>query len=269
MRYIPLMGQEPDPAWLAKAEKILARLQAAADSEERNTIIDTKKALWGELKEWLLSLSHQKCWYSEAKDCFSNWEVEHFRPKTSAKDADGTQHEGYWWLAFDWRNYRICGNVPNRKKGTFFPLRHGCPRCALNGDHRLEDPMLLDPTNIHDTTLLTFTIEGRAVPDSSVTDEWEKTRVLYSVERYSLDFPNLMDKRKVVWAECHAQIQEYRDELARYYEDRANLYAKGCFLKAAERIREMLQAEQELSAVARACVRSCGDPRMETLLQVM
>lgn len=263
------MQQSPDPVWLAKAAQVMAQLRSAPNREARNAIIDKKKAVWGELKDWLLSLSHQKCWFSEAKDCFNHWEVEHYRPKTSAKDEDGTQHEGYWWLAFDWRNYRVCGNVPNRKKGTFFPLRTGCPRCDLDGDHRLEDPMLLDPTNVHDTTLLTFSIEGRAVPDSTVTDEWEKLRVLYSVERYSLDFPNLMDKRKVVWAECSARIQEYREELARYHQDRTNQFARSCLLKAAEKIREMLQADQELSAVARACVRSSGDPRVITLLQVM
>jgi hypothetical protein len=55
--------------------------------------------MWGELKNWLLALSHQKCWFSEAKDSFQYWDLEHFRPKANAKNLDGSEREGYWWLA--------------------------------------------------------------------------------------------------------------------------------------------------------------------------
>lgn len=259
----------PDAAWLAKATRLLQQLRNAADREARNAIIDANGAVWGELKEWLLSLSHQKCWFSEAKDCFSHWDVEHYRPKKSAKDQDGTEHEGYWWLSFDWQNFRICGNAGNRKKGTFFPLRSGCNRCVLDGDHRLEDPLLLDPTDADDPILLSFTLEGRAVPDAFISDVWEKTRVEYSVKRYNLDFPPLMDKRKTVWADCWSRIQEYLQELARYHTDKTNMLAKQLSKSAAQHIREMLRPEKELSAVARACVLSSGDPRVTKLLQSM
>jgi hypothetical protein len=40
-------------------------------------------------------------------------------------------------LAFDWQNFRVCGNVGNRKKGTYFPLRPGCARVAAHADVRL------------------------------------------------------------------------------------------------------------------------------------
>jgi hypothetical protein len=195
MRYIQLRERSPGPEWVAKADALLAQLRAASDRDARNAIIDANSAVWGELKEWLLALSHEKCWFSEAKDCFSHWDVEHYRPKKSAKDADGTTSDGYWWLAFDWQNYRICGNAGNRKKGTYFPLRVGCARCMPLGDHRLEDPQLLDPIDEDDPALLSFNMEGRAVPAAHVTDDWERARVEYSVERYNLDFPPLMDKR--------------------------------------------------------------------------
>jgi len=84
------------------------------------------------LKDWLLKFSNGKCWFSEAKDTFSHMDVEHFRPKKSAKDLNGVEREGYWWLTFDWHNYRICGNVGNRKKGTFFPLSPGCTPATCN-----------------------------------------------------------------------------------------------------------------------------------------
>jgi hypothetical protein len=267
MRQIALHGQAPDPAWVTKAANILVKLQAAPDATARNAIIDANSAVWGELKKWLLSLSHQKCWFSEAKDCFSHWDVEHYRPKKSAKDEDGTEHGGYWWLAFDWHNFRICGNAGNRKKGTYFPLRVGCIRCAPNGDHRLEDPQLLDPTDEDDPALLCFNLEGRAIPAAHVTDVWEKTRVVYSVERYNLDFPPLMDKRKAVWAECWDRVQEYLKELGLYHADKNNTVAKDRSKQAARRVRELMQETRELSAVARACVLSAGDPRLQGLLQ--
>ena len=36
-----------------------------------------------------LELSHQKCWFSEAKDRFSHLDVEHYRPKMRAKNKGG------------------------------------------------------------------------------------------------------------------------------------------------------------------------------------
>ena len=257
----------PDPDWVARATTLLAALRAAPDAAARNKIIDDNSAVWGELKQWLLTLSHQKCWFSEAKDCFSHWDVEHYRPKKSARDVDGTTHDGYWWLAFDWQNFRICGNAGNRKKGTYFPLRAGCTRCAPLGDLRHEDAQLLDPIDEDDPGLLSFNVEGRALPAAHLTDEWEKARVEYSVERYNLDFPPLMDKRKTVWAECWDRIQEYLKELALYHTDKTNGIAKDRYKQAAKRVRELMHEEKELSAVARACILSAGDPRVAGLLQ--
>jgi uncharacterized protein (TIGR02646 family) len=267
VRHIPLRKQTPNAAWVAKANALLVQLQAAPDADSRSKIIDDNSPVWGDLKQWLLELSDQKCWFSEAKDCFSHWDVEHYRPKKLAKDADGTVHDGYWWLAFDWTNLRICGNAGNRKKGTFFPLRAGCARCAPFGDLRHEDAQLLDPIDEDDPALLSFNLEGRAIPAAHVTDAWEKARVEYSVERYNLDFPPLMDKRKTVWAECWDRIQEYLNELKLYHNDRTNGIAKDRYKQAAKRLRELIHDEQELSALARACILSTGDRRLEGLLQ--
>lgn len=267
MRHIRLPKELPNPTWAAKADKLLIELRNAHDAKTRNKIIEDNSDIWGELKQWLLELSHQKCWFSEAKDCFSHWDVEHYRPKKSAKDADGTVHDGYWWLAFDWTNFRICGNAGNRKKGTLFPLRAGCARCTPFGDHRHEDAQLLDPVDEDDPALLSFNLEGRAIPAAHVTNAWEKARVEYSVEGYNLDFPPLMDKRKTVWAECWERIQEYLHELTLYHKDRSNGIAKDRYKQAARHLRELMHEEKELSAVVRACILSSGDPRLAGLLQ--
>ena len=267
MRYIPLRDQTPDPVWVRKATALIVALKATADADARNEIIDKNSALWGELKEWLIGLSHGKCWFTEAKDCFSHWDVEHYRPKKSAKDRDGTPYDGYWWLAFDWENYRICGNAGNRKKGTYFPLRDGCARVGVNGDLRYEEPMLLDPVDEDDPVLLFFDLEGHAVAAPHVDDDWETTRVKYSVERYNLDFPPLMDKRKTVWAECWNRVKEYRRELGLWQKNPTNTIARDRLKQASRSVRAMIREEQELSAVARACVESAGDARLVGLLR--
>jgi uncharacterized protein (TIGR02646 family) len=257
----------PDPDWAARADDLVAQLRAAPDAAARHQIIDDNKKVWGELKRWLLELSHQKCWFSEAKDCFNHWDVEHYRPKKSALDVDGTSHEGYWWLAFDWQNFRICGNAGNRKKGTYFPLRSGFRRAMPFGDLRREVAQLLDPADEDDPALLSFNAEGKAIPAADITDEWEKARVKYSVERYNLDFHALKVKRQAVWQECWRVASEYLKELKTYREDSTNLVAREGCKQAAKKMRKMMSAEQEMSAVARACILSCGDKRLLGLIQ--
>jgi hypothetical protein len=267
MRHIPLAGKEPDQVWKTKAGDLLLQLNSAPDRATRNAIIDANSAVWGELKDWLLQLSHQKCWFSEAKDCYSHWHVEHFRPKKSAKDADGAEHDGYWWLAFDWTNFRICGSVGNTKKGTFFPLRPMSARIGPGGDIRLEDPQLLDPADFDDPGLLSFDFEGNAIVAPGVTDDWEVARVRYSIDKLKLDFGPLTDKRKTVWGECWTRITDYVRELKRYHTDKQNLVARESYKQAASSLRSMIQEECELSSVARACIYASGDPRVISVLQ--
>ena len=47
----------------------------------------------------------------------------------------GVSAKGYWWLAFDYMNFRVCGNVGNHKKGGWFPLGENSrfsSLCAIN-----------------------------------------------------------------------------------------------------------------------------------------
>ncbi|MFY9853140.1 MAG: hypothetical protein WAK26_04590, partial [Terracidiphilus sp.] len=121
-------SQEKWDGWLAESARLtveLAALQAADNVKGRNDLIDANSDHWGELKPWLEALSHGKCWFSETRDEFSHYDVEHFRPKKLVRDTLGSVRDGYWWLAFDYTNYRLCGNVGNRKKGNCFPLQRG------------------------------------------------------------------------------------------------------------------------------------------------
>ena len=88
MRFIDLDDFNPDPNWVVRADSVTNQLLAAANINDVHQIIDSNEALWGELKDALLSLSHDKCWYSEAKDKYSYLHVDHFRPKKAAFGID-------------------------------------------------------------------------------------------------------------------------------------------------------------------------------------
>ena len=113
MRFINIENFSPDVEWLIKSNELTSALKKATTIEEKNRIIDANESKWGELKDSLLELSFNKCWYSEAKETYSHYHVDHFRPKKAARGIDKKDNGGYWWLAFDWTNYRVCGGVGN------------------------------------------------------------------------------------------------------------------------------------------------------------
>ena len=260
MIYINLDGKKPPAKWLAKAKKVTDKLEAAATPEKRNEIIDNNSKVWGELKQWLLDQANGKCWFSEAKDCFTHWDVEHFRPKKNAKDIDGTEREGYWWLAFDWSNFRICGKVGNVKKGTFFPLKAGSP-AATSKNRNTDDELyyMLDPTKRQDPLLLSFREDGGACPREDLRG-WNFQRADYSIKRLKLDeHQPIRDARKEVWQECRRRINKCAKILMDLDENPSAAKRQAAEDELGE-IKAMTESQKALSAVARECLRLSGLP---------
>jgi hypothetical protein len=257
MRFVPFDLKEPPEAWRLKAQGLTDQLNAADTKAKRDKIIEDNSAVWGELKPWLLKLSEGKCWFSEARDSFSHWDVEHYRPKGAAKDADGTEYgEGYWWLAFDWHNYRICGNVGNRKKGSFFPLRDGTHHAsAENRNIDDEFPLLLDPTRLDDTVLLSFDEDGDVKPLPNL-DGWSTARVEQSIKRYKLrEHEPLKEARRDVWTRCVLEVnrcQNLMDEQAKS----PSAAKREAVLQQMLKLKEMVSFKAEFSATACECLRS-------------
>jgi hypothetical protein len=254
--------------WLQKSKALmeaLAKHDAAGERAARNDLIDANSSHWGELKEWLLALSNKKCWFSEAKELFSHYEVEHFRPKKEARGLDGTVRDGYWWLAFDYMNFRLCGSVGNRKKGGWFPLLEGSP-CSVYSSQCEESEMiyLLDPTDAADVALLAFDEEGKAVcwPGCSQSDQ---RRVVESVKRLKLnEHVQLAEARRKVWQRISNLMGDYNRAKARIGAN--NPVAKADMRKAAKEIYTRTRPDAELSAVARCCVLLGGDHELSRLL---
>lgn len=221
-----------------------------------NQIIDKNEKLWKDdrVRNWMLGLFNNKCWYSEAQESVSPYHVDHFRPK--GRVTDDLSHDvadGYWWLAFNWTNYRICGDLLNVKKNDVFPFSD--PTRATHSDPSSvakECPILIDPLVEVEARLISY--EWRdvetcvAVQSGDVTPE-EAARVDRTIEILGLNrLPRLNEKRAQFWDKCRLAIADYKA-------------AKGpsCFAiieraKATATLKKMIKYDSEFSSVAEACV---------------
>jgi uncharacterized protein (TIGR02646 family) len=255
--------------WLAKSAQLVADLAALdlqGKRDERNALIDANSGHWGVLKEWLLALSAGKCWFSEVREMYSHYDVEHFRPKKEAKALDASLRDGYWWLAFDYMNFRVCGNVGNRKKGGWFPLKDGS-LCSTHAQQceESETRYLLDPIDDDDVALIAFDEEGKVIPmpGSSI---WEQERVTETVRRLKLnEHAPLAEARRKIWQQVDLLIEDFDKAKSRCGMGN-NPGAKAKLIDIRARAREFTNPSAELSAVARWCISVRNDPRLTRLL---
>ena len=256
MIYIDLENNPPPQEWIDKANVLTQKLIDEPDLEKKKKIIDDNDKIWGEIKKHLLSLSHQKCWYSEAKEKYSYYHVEHFRPKKRAIDDKGQDKGGYWWLAFCWKNYRICGAVGNTKKGDRFFVR---AHKAITDTDNIDDEIIyfLDPTVIDDPLKISFIDTGEAIPSSSSPADWDYIKADYTITNLDLNCEPLIEGRKSLWGSIVLRIREIQNLIT---ENNANPSAsKSTLLK--EKIKELKSLagpQSEFSATASACLYSSG-----------
>lgn len=192
--------------------------------------------------------------------------MEHFRPKKEARQSNDTVKDGYWWLAFEYSNFRAAGNVPNRKKGGWFPL-HKSSLCSTYADRceESETPYLLDPTKQTDVALLAFDEEGNAIP-APEADDWEKERVKVSIERLKLnDHDALPQERRRVWQTVTEAIESYLDAKSKYRPG-INPAPAEKMAEKLKQIKALTKENAELSTVALWCVRFRNDPRLSRLV---
>jgi uncharacterized protein (TIGR02646 family) len=190
MRWVDIDQLELPNGWQQRSDDALNNLREAINKAElnaQNVGADIKTArkkaisdglksnkIWRELAIPLASLQNGKCWYSESKNSGSDKDIDHFRPKNRVdEDPD---HEGYWWLAFDWRNYRYSCQWCNQRRNDaanktdggkldHFPINSQSFRAQKEGDTlALEDVDLLDPIDPEDWKLLTFLPNGQPTP---------------------------------------------------------------------------------------------------------
>lgn len=250
-------------AWQIRALEITQDILRATTLEEKHILIDRHKDYWRNevLIKFLSDTSFEKCWYTETKFGGDYQEVEHFRPKKGTKNLDGTghnNHNGYYWLAFDLSNYRLCKSRPNRKKGTFFPIVNERFR-ATNELEPWQDevPFFLDPLNASDVLLLSFDDTGKPVAEDDI-DENDLQRVRFTIEKYFLDERILNTRRLQTWRAARNLYYSYLNALKDANATKS-VARRQYAVDELRRLQQLLSREAEFSSVAKASLMKTGE----------
>lgn len=203
-----LRGRHPaEPAtWRAdvnEAEKRAARWAAGElKLQPGEEVFD--EALWTAHKVTFSRCQCGKCGYCEmfiAADP-SGGDMEHYRPKgevtalgddptTWGREVEGHNSRdpnhrrqaprvsaGYWWLAYEWRNYLLaCGTCNQKWKGNLFPRKGAAPGDPTRAGVGAEAPLLLNPYGDEDPARhLAFDQIGLVTPHNNSPHGWETIR---------------------------------------------------------------------------------------------
>lgn len=236
MRYVDLAKLQLPLDWANRADTALAELrdeilaaEAAAIASGNDVATARRKAIsdglskaarmkiWQELNQALSIISNEKCWYSESRNPTADKNVDHFRPKNRVEEDP--LHEGYWWLAFTWGNYRYasqwCNQRRNDKKnGTsggktdHFPLAPGSFRARLESENfELEEVDLLDPIVPEEWKLLVFRQDGHPTP-AAAPGLAAHRRAKISIDVYHLNCAELVNERRAIAGQIQRIIQD-------------------------------------------------------------
>ena len=201
---------DPDvKAWLKKAEIRKKTLSNKATHDERTKYLKSAN-IWNEFKPILIKYYGDKCWYSECDLTGSFGDIDHFRPKNKSTDEYGKTilADGYWWLAYDYLNYRLSCEKSNRSfgdggKNDRFPLKEGTVPATQGNSNDI--PILLDPCVKNEVNLIDCDESGKIKALS--TDSYEKYRVEISEKTYNWnDFNNA---RKTVRCKCRLALEQF------------------------------------------------------------
>ncbi len=262
MRHIDTTRLVVPAPWLTKVAKARAAVEAAVAAHHAPVF----PSHWTDpqLRDALIEIVGQKCWYCETKVHSSNPDVDHFRPKLGRVAVDG--HLGYWWLAYDPANYRIAckycnsggaqledGSRPASKVARFPLLIEADRAIAPADDYRREKPVLLDPTDRADWILLDFSADGRArrrstAPMSSSEDRSMLYRVTESIALYQLD--------RLLLREDRVGVMDRVGELATLA---ASISATSSLSMLEKMLRDMIDPHSEYSSAALSALRARRD----------
>jgi uncharacterized protein (TIGR02646 family) len=280
MRWVDIDQLEFPDGWQQRSDQALNELRAEINNAEleaqrtgenvqaarKKAISDgldksNRKKIWRDLAPNLGKLQNGKCWYSESKNSGSDKDIDHFRPKNRV-DED-PEHDGYWWLAFDWRNYRYSCQWGNQRrndtanntdggKWDHFPICPSSYRAQNEGDNLdLEEAELLDPADPEDWKLLTFLPNGQAAPAKPQgTREHERAKT--SIQFYHLHHIDFVRDRRNLATEIRILIEEMETTHLKITEpDMRKLYKS-----QQKRLLRLIDSKSDYSAAALAYARA-------------
>lgn len=199
-----------------------ARAQGKTGADFRKAVckaahkaINEADGVWSNAKNALARVSEDKCWYCECKEDRSDLHVDHFRPK--GRVTGEQNHPGYWWLALEWKNFRLaCTNCncvredseidEDGGKGNKFPIIPPPPRMRGPKDER-DRTSLLDPVVRTDVEKLTFTRNGlpKPVTNDDTSEDWR--RVQDTIEVFHLRETRLKRARETLAIDIDDEVR--------------------------------------------------------------
>jgi len=247
-------GRTPRSLSSAKVKALQSQLAAKVEAGERLTSRDFKP-YWSEsdVREALHAMHRGKCCYCERKrDIRRESDIEHFRPKAGVKERD--DHSGYWWLAYNWKNYLFackCCNQTHKK--TRFPVRDETTRAMGPNDSIADEcPCLIDPS--------------AEDPEDHISYEWSTAYKVYvkavggpndnncrgeeTIQIVGLNRQELMSERAGILDELEVIAAMM---IAGEYHGNPLLISR-----AKERIREATSSDRKFTAFRRAYFRGNG-----------
>ncbi len=270
MNYIDLLNHPPAKEVIDEGKKLTDEL-AILPCGERKKFINDHDDYWGKLESDYASLSNGKCWYTDAKDVASIYHMDHFRPKNDTKKLKKEapcetvcNDEAYWWLAFDWENYRYSASIPNTSKNAYFPLKIGTKWAKTKSEIGQEWPGLLDPVCREDTELITFDGMGKVQAAVSDSCSWDAQRVALSIRVYNLNAQPLVDARAEIQQRCEQHIRRF---LA--LKERGALHNDSVLrdesIDEINELRKLIDKKAEFSSVARDYILNCADKQIRKI----
>lgn len=260
MRKVIITGTPPQD-WIDKAQDITKKLKQAPDVVTRKQILEENEGFWRDdrIRDWLLKQFANKCWYTEAEESVSSIHVDHFRPKGRITNLAGPKEEGYWWLAFNWENYVIAGQLINTKKSDVFPLFEG-PRAEVSWSGAQLDTeaiVLIDPKT-DEARLISYEMceeDGcLAVPAGDI-DADDLFKAEQTIDILGLNRLNRLNtKRGKKWNDCLMEIANFNGATSKGFRHQKKVFRDA----AANNLKKYIKYESEFSSVAEACIRKCA-----------
>ncbi|MDA3556353.1 hypothetical protein MKL42_02310 [Acinetobacter sp. AOR15_HL] len=204
--------------WRVQAAALKKALLEAPDQARRKQIINKSSEIWRKYYELLPDNFKRKCWYCEAEEIRSDMPVDHFRPKNMVEGEK--ENNGYWWLAFDWENYRCACTFCNSRRN--FEESQGGKACKfplLNPDNRavkpeddisIEQLNFLDPFKPQDEKLLWFDNDGFPIPNPNITPA-EVEKVENSVDIFHLHETRIVRARNRIRITVDTLVKKLRN----------------------------------------------------------
>lgn len=182
--------------------------------------------------------------------------MDHFRPKlgvTVDRQKLGA-HTGYYWLAYEWWNFRLSCQRCNRPekdengvlrgKANEFPVHDEANRSLAAADPLdMEAPRLLDPCVEDDCKLLAHYSSGEVNP-SGADGTWEFERGRYTIDILGLNEHHAPENRRKSWQQLSLLIQLHETSQSNAIRDV---------------VRDHLSEEQEYASFFRASIATYRD----------